>query len=116
MLKQSHEAGFFLKVNWDLTELALQIARQDMPEADRLLRHLQSEHVNEPGIAQGMFQILVDAGIVRPDGTPVAAARAASQPSLVVPGAGEAEAGKIWTPGSDQPSSGKKSALWTPGD
>ena len=33
-----------------------------------------------------------------------------------VPGAGEAEASKIWTPGSEQPSSGKKSALWTPGN
>ena len=56
-----------------------------MPEADRLLRHLQSEHVNEPGIAQGMFQILVDAGIVRPDGTPVAAARADRNPAWSCP-------------------------------
>jgi hypothetical protein len=65
-------------------------------------------------VAQAMFQILSEAGIIGPDGKPTAAP-ASEAPGIVVPGAGGAEPGKIWTPGSDQPS-GKKSALWTPGD
>jgi hypothetical protein len=103
---------------WDIAELALRIARNDVAEADKLLNHIRQEHIREPGVAQALFQILADAGIIGPDGRPTAAAAAAAQegPGIVVPGAGAAaEPGKIWTPGSDQPT-GKKSALWTPGD
>jgi len=100
---------------WDLAELALRISRGEVADADRLLHHLRAEHLREPGVAQALFQILSEAGIIGPDGKPTAAAREASA-HIVVPG-GTAPAGegsKIWTPGSDQPS-GKKSALWTPG-
>ena len=86
-----------------------------MAEADRLLHHIRDEHIREPGVAQALFQILSEAGIIGPDGRPTAARRTAKLAGIVVPGAGGAEPGKIWTPGSDQPS-GKKSALWTPGD
>lgn len=101
---------------WDLAELALRIASDDVAEADRLLNHIRQEHIREQGVAQALFQILADAGIIGPDGRPTAAAAAAAQEpgGIVVPGAA-AEPGKIWTPGSDQPT-GKKSALWTPGD
>ncbi len=102
---------------WDLAELAMRIARDDVAEADRLLQHLRNEHMREPGVAQALYQILSEAGIIGPDGKPSAAVAAAGRegPGLVVPGAAApAEAGKIWTPGSDQPT-GKKSALWTPG-
>jgi hypothetical protein len=69
-------------------------------------------------VAQALFQILAEAGIIGPDGRPTAAAATAAGaegPGIVVPGAAAAEPGKIWTPGSDAPSGGKKSALWTPG-
>jgi hypothetical protein len=103
---------------WDLAELAVRIARGDVADADRLLSHIRAEHIREPGVAQALFQILADAGIIGPDGRPTAAAAAAAAPreapGIVVPGAAAAEAGKIWTPGSDQPAAGKKSALWTP--
>jgi hypothetical protein len=99
---------------WDLAELALRIARGEVAEADRLLHHVRDEHIREPGVAQALFQILAEAGIVGPDGKPTVP-REREAPGIVVPGAGAAEPGKIWTPGGDQPS-GKKSALWTPGD
>ena len=69
--------------------------------------------VREPGVAQALFQILSEAGIIGPDGRPTAAAER-DAPGIVVPGAAAAEPGKIWTPGSDQPGGAKKSALWTP--
>jgi hypothetical protein len=96
---------------WDLAELTLRIARGEVAEADRLLHHIREEHIREQGVAQALFQILSEAGIIGPDGRPPAAAQREA-PGIVVPG-GAAEPGKIWTPGSDQPS-GKKSALWTP--
>jgi hypothetical protein len=104
---------------WDLTELAMRIARGEVTEADRLLSHIRSQHIREPGVAQALFQILAEAGIIGPDGRPTAAAAAAAAAGpeaagIVVPGAAAAEAGKIWTPGSEQPAAGKKSALWTP--
>ena len=65
-------------------------------------------------MAQALFQLLAEAGIIGPDGKPTAPpAREAA--GIVVPGAAAAEPGKIWTPGSEEPG-GKKSALWTPGD
>lgn len=100
---------------WDLAELALRIARGEVAEADRVLNHIREQHLREPGVAQALFQILAEAGIIGPDGKPTVPAAAREAPGIVVPGAAAAEPGKIWTPGSEQPS-GKKSALWTPGD
>ncbi len=110
--RQTAEAAKSSTAPWDLAELALRIARGEIPEADRLLHHIRDEHIREPGVAQALFQILSEAGIIGPDGKPTAAAQ--REAGMVAPGAAPAEAGKIWTPGSDQPS-GKKSALWTPG-
>ncbi len=75
---------------WDLAELALRITRGDVAEADRVLTHIRNEHLREPGVAQALFQILADAGIIGPDGRPTAAAAAAASaeaPGIVVPGA-----------------------------
>jgi hypothetical protein len=102
---------------WDLAELGMRIARGEVADADRLLHHIRNEHIREPGVAQALFQILSQAGIIGPDGRPTAAAAGAAGregAGIVVPGAAAAEPGKIWTPGGDQPSGGKKSALWTP--
>ncbi len=103
---------------WDLAELALRITRGDVAEADRLLTHIRNDHLREPGVAQALFQILHEAGIIGPDGRPTAAAAAAAAqaggPGIVVPGAAAAEPGKIWTPGGEQPAGAKKSGLWTP--
>ncbi|MEX2114385.1 MAG: hypothetical protein WD845_14420 [Pirellulales bacterium] len=104
---------------WDLAELALRIARGDVAQADRLLTHIRNDHLREPGVAQALFQILAEAGIIGPDGRPTAAAAAAAgagpeAPGFVVPGAAAAEPGKIWTPGGEQTSGAKKSGLWTP--
>ncbi len=115
-LNQARDAAEAAKSStapWDLAELALRIARGDVAEADSLLHHVRDQHIREPGVAQALFQILTEAGIIGPDGRPTAAAQAEA-PGIVVPGSTAAEPGKIWTPGGDQPS-GKKSALWTPG-
>ncbi len=122
--RKSAEAAGRSTAPWDITELSLRIAQGNISEADRLLHHIRGEHIREPGVAQALFQVLADAGIINPDGTPAVpadAAAGAAAPGLVMPGAGTASAaasggGKIWTPGSEPSAPGKKSAIWTPGD
>ena len=102
---------------WDLAELAMRISSGDVAEADRLLHHIRDQHLREPGVAQALFEILAEAGIIGPDGKPTAGPPPSQDAAgLAVPGAAPAESGKLWTPGSDEPTAGKKSALWTPGD
>ncbi len=112
--RQASEAAKKSTAPWDLAELSLRLAQDDVPEADRLLHHIRNEHMREPGVAQALMQILVEAGIIGPDGRPTAPA-GREAPGIVVPSAAAAEPGKIWTPGDPAPRSGKKSALWTPG-
>jgi hypothetical protein len=97
---------------WDLEELSLRLERGEPDEFSRLMAHIQTHHAREPGVAQALMQILVEAGLVSPDGRPTRPPQDSSP--LVVPGAGAAEAGKIWTPDSEA-APGKKSALWVPG-
>ena len=98
---------------WDMEEFALRLRRGDVAESSQLLQHLQSRHGKEPGVRQALMQLLYEAGIIGPDGRPVAQAGAEAA-GIVVPGAQAAPAGKLWTPGGDA-SPAKKSALWTPG-
>jgi hypothetical protein len=104
---------------WDIAEFSLRLRRGDEREASELLRHIQTRHGNEPGVAQTLMQMLYEAGIIGPDGRPTATTAAAAQgaaPGLVVPGAAPQPAGAIWTPGAEPAASGaKKSAIWTPG-
>ena len=48
-------------------------------------RYIRDEHLREPGIAQALYSMLAQWGIVRPDGT-MAAEAAPQQPGIVVPG------------------------------
>ena len=96
---------------WDLAELAIRLARGDVAQVDRLLNHIRHDHIREPGVAQALFEILAEAGVIGPDGKPVAPV---AREAAAVPGAAAPEPGKIWTPGSDQTAGTKKSTLWTP--
>jgi tetratricopeptide (TPR) repeat protein len=96
---------------WDLQELNLRLERGEPDEFARVLAHVQKNHAREPGVAQALVQILVEAGLMTPDGRPVGAPDEGA--ALVVPGSA-AEPGQIWTPESET-TGGKKSALWVPG-
>jgi hypothetical protein len=98
----------------DLIELSALMGRGDVQSADRVLQHIRNEHLREPGIAQALYSLLAQWGIIRPDGSMAAPAGEAVLGGGS-PAAAEA-AGKIWTPGSDPaPGGGKKPAIWTPG-
>lgn len=109
---------------WDLAELRLLIGRgEQTSDAMALMQHIHRDHLREPGVAQALYQLLYEAGVIdeagMPIGAPGAAAAAPAPAGLVVPGAAAAApaagGSKIWTPGSEPAAGGgKKSAIWTP--
>jgi len=101
---------------WDLMELSIRFARREPAEIDRLLRHLNTQHIREPGVAAAIRDWLVQIGAINPDGTPAVPSGRPTQPApgVAAPGQPAAEPGKLWTPGGQQPA-GEKPKLWTPG-
>jgi len=101
---------------WDLMELSFRFGQGEANEAMRLMQHIETRHVKEPGVAQALTRMLINAGLLNPDGTPVAAGYPQSG-SAGMRGGEEAmpaaEASRLWTPGSETSSAGGK--LWTPG-
>ena len=101
---------------WDLEELELRLRRGEPQEFGRLVEHIQSQHLREPGVAQALMQILYQAGIIGPDGRP------RGLPPGMGAAAPAAESNKLWTPDAGPaaaaaPAAGgaTKSGLWVPG-
>ena len=97
---------------WDFQELEIRLRNGQTSEATRLMAHIQQQHLREPGVAESLYQLMVQIGAIGPDGRPVMP-QAAEEPSIVVPGGGGAEPGKLWTPDSQEPA-GQRGKLWTP--
>lgn len=96
---------------FDLAELNLHLLRFDLENSQRLLRHLQAEHIHEPGVAYSLQNLLQSLGIFT--GGQRGAAAASGPAVEAAPVAPEA-AGRIWTPGGEAEATGKKSTIWTP--
>jgi hypothetical protein len=101
---------------WDIAEMTLRMSMGDVAEADRLMQHIRNEHIREPGVTQMLMNVLVEAGIIRPDGSPAMQPRATAGEAAMAGGTMPAsEAGKLWTPGAEAaPAGAKKSVIWTP--
>jgi hypothetical protein len=95
---------------WLLRELPLQLVEGNSTRAAEIIQVIQAQHMQEPGIEEQFFSLLVQLGIINPDGTTATTAAApASSP------------GGIWTPdaassksGSD-PADDEKPTIWVPG-
>jgi len=91
---------------WLLREVPLRLINQEAQAASDIIRKLETDHINEPGIAEQLYGLLVQMGVMNPDG------------SRAVPGAAPAAGndGGVWTPGSESPSGGESegSGLWIP--
>jgi hypothetical protein len=114
-IEQGREAAAAQKLScaaWDLMELNVRLGMRQQTEVSQLLNHLQSRHLQEPGVAQALNRWLMSIGAIRPDGTPAVAPRQAAA-DAAAPAEAAPEPGKIWTPGSAAPS-GEKPKLWTP--
>ncbi len=98
--------------SWDLLELSFHFAHGPGLEAARLVEHLQKRHLQEPGVAEALTQMLIEIGALHPDGTPVQVPDG-EEMMAVAEGPADAEPGKLWTP--DSPQSGGGGKIWTPG-
>ena len=95
--------------SWDLLELELHIVEGSPDEANRVLTHLRQEHLEEPGVAEQLYQIMYALGA-----TPeTMQAAPADQPAGVTAEPAAAAGAKIWTPGGDADAGGGQK-LWTP--
>lgn len=100
---------------WLLAELSVRLPRMETDHCNRLVQTIQSRYMNEPGVADGLYRILVSFGVIAPDGTP-AGGGPESEPTPATPAA--AETSGLWTPDSPAAPAGKdpqKSKLWVPG-
>jgi len=104
------EAAGQSSARWDLMELSIGFALQDVDKVNQLLAHIQAEHLNEPGVAEAVTQVLMQAGVLRPDGSTAMPQEAPPQPAAAP--ATEEGASKLWTPDSESGGAGGK--LWTP--
>ncbi len=103
---------------WKVSEFGLRILRQEMAEAQLVLRDIQTHHIREPGVADLLSAELYRYGLARPPSAarppaPTAAAAAApvsrDDQAQVILGADEPAAAaegtsppsKLWLPGMD---------------
>ena len=113
--------GGLSPANWLLEELHLRIQRRDQAEVQQLVTLLQQQYLNEPGIAQGLYEILAGAGLISPDGpAPVTGPHMAAQGLQQQAAAKQQADGGLWTPDGAQPAAESdegegKSKLWVPG-
>jgi hypothetical protein len=100
-------------VAWDLMELPYCFMRGDGRRAMQLIQHIQGQHIEEPGVADALTRLLIEVGVLRPDGTPMPPPTR-QQPGPVAMEEPAAEPGRLWTPDSG-PAQGGGGKLWTPG-
>lgn len=94
---------------WDLLELQMHIAENNSEHANRVLTHLTEQHMDEPEIAQQIYQLLYMIGAIPPNAGP------GPLPPEAVPTQATTAATEsgIWTPDGESQAAGK-SKLWTP--
>jgi hypothetical protein len=112
--KTATEAGES-PARWLLAELSIRLSTADTAECEKLVQTIQTRYMQEPGVAQGLYEILVSYGIISPEGMPAGPHRRAARPMAATAAATESSS-KLWTP--DAPASavgGEKSKLWVPG-
>jgi hypothetical protein len=98
---------------WDLAGLELCIASGDVDGAKAAMEQIQRDHGDDPQVAATLYKLLYDLGAIAP-GDVTGPAPFDEEMSMAAVGSEEPlESGRIWTPDSDRPSTGK-STLWTP--
>lgn len=98
---------------WYLSELPLRLLRGESAEVQHIMTVLQTRHIREPGIAEGLYQILVRFGVITPDGRMAGQEEAAAAPA----GPDADPNSQLWTPDAAQAPAGEKreSKIWVPG-
>lgn len=110
-IEQGRQVTDGSNAEWDLAELELRVMEGQFDEANQLVHHLRDNHLNEPGVAEKLYQLLYALGAVPGPG---AMPTGPAEPTMPAEAAPAAES-KLWTPGDDAPASGGGQKIWTPG-
>jgi hypothetical protein len=98
-----------------LMELQIRLTVGDGRGAQRLIEVLSTQYRREPGVAQALTQILVQLGVLTPDGKMRAPAAGAAPRTAPVGTEPAATTAGVWTPGDPVSAPAeKKSSLWLP--
>ncbi|MBI2478669.1 MAG: hypothetical protein HYV60_08560 [Planctomycetia bacterium] len=99
----------------DAKDASIRLASADSAACQKLVQTIQTRYMQEPGVAQGLYEILVSYGIISPEGMPAGPRRGAAPPRAAAAARPE-PASKLWTPDAPAAASGgEKSKLWIPG-
>ncbi|MFG0288204.1 MAG: tetratricopeptide repeat protein [Rhodopirellula sp. JB044] len=116
--KKYAEAHNFSTASLLLAELPLRLRRGEAEKFQDCVQTIAKNHGNDPEVMGRLQQLLVQFGLIRPDGSPVQAPRGAAP--------AQAESSGLWTPdgGGSAPAAaappaasggGSSSKLWVPG-
>ncbi len=86
-------------------------------EAKRALNTLMSKHMREPGIAQAVYSLLAQLGLIEVDPATGRPVMTGGMPGAM-PAPAAASPGGLWTPdqgAAPAPAAAGKSKLWMPG-
>jgi tetratricopeptide (TPR) repeat protein len=102
-----------------LTEFTMRLRLGDEAEAKRVLNTIMSKHMREPGVAQAVYSLLAQLGLIEIDpatGRPVITGAGGMAGSVMPAPAAAAAPSGLWTPDQGAPTpAGGKSKLWMPG-
>lgn len=100
---------------WLLRELPLQLVEGNSNRGREIIETIQAKHLQEPGIQEQFYTLLMQLGIIQPQGMPMATGAA---PPAAAPSAPTANDG-VWTPqaSGQEPSQDDKDkpSIWVPG-
>ncbi len=93
-----------------LSELPLRLIRGEAAEVKEVVYQLQTRHLREPGVSEALYNLLVQFGIVTPEGQSGAAPETAEVDESTPSSA------KLWTPDAPPAAADEKkpSQLWVP--
>jgi tetratricopeptide (TPR) repeat protein len=70
---------------WMLREIPLRIMSSDTQKASDLMQTIEANHIEEPGIREHFYQLLMQLGIINPDGSPAGGPAAPAQQGIIDP-------------------------------
>ena len=115
--KAAAEAAEQSPAPWLLAELSIRIERGEPNHLQQLLETLYTNHMQEPGVAKSVMELLARTGLIDPSGQPAGMPGAMGDPMApqgTAPPETAADSGGLWTPDGASDAPQEKSKLWTP--
>jgi tetratricopeptide (TPR) repeat protein len=118
------------EAEWAVQELELHLEQGDGTRMQQVITEIRDQHLNTPGVAESVHNLLQSAGLLPADGAGQQATgsrpnvhSASGPPGPKSPPVPDGKRPAIWTPGQNPPAphgtemgdqGGKKPAIWTP--